>query len=122
MWDILRPQIEGLEAEGFPVLDHALIDTGFTDSAPDEKEDRFKALFKGLEPGVTHFLIHPAKPSEEMAVITEDASHRAKDYELFRDDSMRGYLESLGCKPIGYREIRDALRSGRLKRGASKDS
>lgn len=122
LWDILQPQIEGLEAEGFPILDHALIDTGFIDSAPDEKEGRFKTLFKGLEPGVTHFLIHPAKLSDETAAIAEDASHRAKDYELFRDGSMRGYLESLGCKLIGYREIRDALRSGRLKREAGRDS
>jgi predicted glycoside hydrolase/deacetylase ChbG (UPF0249 family) len=118
MWDILRPQFDRLEDEGFPILDHAIFDTGFTDHAPEEKEGRFKSLFNGLAPGVTHFLIHPAKPSQEMAAIAEDASHRAKDYELFRDASMSGYLESIGCKLIGYRQIRDAFRSGRLKRGA----
>ena len=50
-----------------------------------------------------------------MAAITPDAPSRARDHELFRDGSMREYLSGLGVRLIGYRGIRDALRSGALR-------
>ncbi len=40
---------------------------------------------------------------------------RVRDYELFRDGSMRSYLEGLAIHLIGYRDIREALRSGALE-------
>lgn len=47
--------------------------------------------------------------------MTQTAPMRAKDYELFRDQSMAEELARLGIKTIGYRQIRDALRSGALR-------
>lgn len=106
---LLRP----VDEAGFPIIDHALVDT--LGPSPEGKEAFFKGLFDGLKPGVTHFLIHPARPSEEMTATVEDADYRVRDYELFRDASMRRYLEASGARPIGYRELRDALRQGRLR-------
>jgi predicted glycoside hydrolase/deacetylase ChbG (UPF0249 family) len=103
-------QFRALEATGIPILDHLIHETG--GPSPEAKEAMFKEMFRGLEPGVTHFLVHPAKPSDEMSALTDDADYRARDYELFRDGSMRAYLEGLGVRLIGYREIRDAYRSG----------
>ena len=112
-----RPALESLlertEGAGLPVLDAILVDT--LDPPPEEKEAYFKGLFASLQPGVTHFLIHPARPSDELSSITEDAPQRARDYELFRDGSMRSYLEGMGVHLIGYREIREAYRDGALK-------
>jgi hypothetical protein len=50
-----------------------------------------------------------------MSAIAPDAASRARDAELFRDGSMREYVSSLGVRLIGYREIRDALRAGKLR-------
>ena len=106
--------LERFEEAGLPVLDAILVDT--LDPAPEDKEVYFRGLFANLQPGVTHFLIHPAKPSDELSSITEDAPRRAKDYELFRDGSMRRYLDGMGVHLIGYREIREAYRNGALRK------
>lgn len=111
-WELLEPQVKRAEEAALPILDAILADT--MDRPPEEKEAYFKELFASLEPGVTHFLIHPAKPSDELSSITTDAPGRARDYELFRDGSMRSYIEGLGIHLIGYREIREAYRSGAL--------
>jgi predicted glycoside hydrolase/deacetylase ChbG (UPF0249 family) len=105
----IEEQFRALEASGMPILDHLIHETG--GPSPDAKEAMFKEMFRDLEPGVTHFLIHPAKPSDELSALTEDADFRARDYELFRDGRMRAYAEGLGVRLIGYREIRDAYRS-----------
>lgn len=114
-WEGLEPQLERLDEAGFPILDHIITqDSEHAPESPEGKEPYFKELFANLRPGVTHFLVHPARLSEEVVAVTEDAPMRAKDYELFRDQSMAQELARLGVKTIGYRRIRDALRSGAL--------
>jgi len=112
-WDGLEPQIRRLDEAGFPVLDHVLTNT--LARPPEAKETYFRELFADLRPGLTHFLVHPAKLSPESAALSEDAPMRAKDYELFRDRSMADYLAELGIKTTTYRAIREAHRSGALR-------
>lgn len=112
-WSALEPQLRRMDEAGFPILDHILVNTLAT--PPEEKEAYFKSLFAGLWPGLTHFLIHPAKPSEEVSAMTESAPLRAMDYEVFRDRPMAEELARLGVHTISYRRIRDAYRSGALK-------
>ncbi len=112
-WDAFEPQLRRLDEAGFPVLDHIL--PGTLDHAPDIKEAYFKDVFANLRPGLTHLLVHPAKPSDEVSAMTESAHLRAKDYELFRDRRMADELARLGVQTIGYRRIRDAYRSGSLR-------
>lgn len=115
LWSLMEPQLRRMEEAGLPILDQIEIET--LGEEPDAKEAYFRRLFAGLKPGVTHFLIHPARASDEMAAITpDDAPSRARDHELFRDGSMREYAAGLGVRVIGYREIRDALRGGTLRR------
>jgi predicted glycoside hydrolase/deacetylase ChbG (UPF0249 family) len=113
LWKLIEPHLLRVEEAGLPVLDQIIFET--LDYPEESKEASYKRLFADLKPGVTHFIIHPARTSDEMAAIAEDAASRARDYELFRDGSMREYLSGLGVKPIGYREIRDALRAGKLR-------
>ena len=113
LWGLIEPQLLRVEEAGLPILDEILFDT--LDHPPETKEAYYRQLFADLKPGVTHFIIHPACASDEMAAIAEDAASRARDHELFRDGSMREYLLGLGVKLIGYREIRDALRAGTLR-------
>jgi hypothetical protein len=108
-WSALQPRLQRLDAAGFPVLDHILIDT------MGKGPDHFRRLFAALRPGVTHFLVHPAKPSDEVEAMTESAPLRASDYETFRDGSMREELDRLGIRTTTYREVREAYRAGRLR-------
>lgn len=113
LWELMEPQLRRVDEAGLPILDHIVFETlGY---AQETKEESYRRLFGSLKPGVTHFIIHPARASDEMAAITPDAASRARDYELFRDRSMREYVSGLGVRLIGYREIRDALREGRLR-------
>lgn len=112
-WHALEPQLKRLDDVGFPLLDHVLVST--LEQPPDQKEAYFKGLFAELRPGLTHFLIHPTVPSDEVSAMTESAPLRAKEYELFRDRSMANELARLGVKTIDYRRIRDAYRSAALK-------
>jgi predicted glycoside hydrolase/deacetylase ChbG (UPF0249 family) len=113
LWEAIDGQLQRLDEAGFPVLDHMIANT--LDRPPETKETYFKELFADLRPGLTHFLVHPAKLSAETEALGRDAPMRHKDYELFRDGSMAGYLDSLGIKTTTYRAIREAYRSGALK-------
>jgi predicted glycoside hydrolase/deacetylase ChbG (UPF0249 family) len=113
LWAQIEPQLLRVEEARLPILDEIVFET--LDYAEETKEASYRQLFADLKPGVTHFIIHPARASDEMAAIAEDAASRARDCELFRDGSMREYLSGLGVKLIGYREIRDALRNGTLR-------
>jgi len=109
--DAIAAQSARLDALGWPLLDAIIVQT-LSEIAPADKEQRFRDMFASLRPGLTHFLVHPAKRGEELDAITPgDAPHRAREYELFRDRSMRDYCETLGIKLTGYREIRDRLRA-----------
>jgi hypothetical protein len=105
-------QTERLDAAGWPVLDHIITKT-LSEIAPEEKETRFREMFDGLRPGLTHFLVHPAAASgdELEAMASSTARHRAKEHEIFRTPAMREYCEERGIKLTGYREIRDRLRA-----------
>ena len=112
-WAALEPQLHRLDEAGFPVLDHILTDT--LGHAPEGKEAYFKELFANLRPGVTHFLVHPAKASDEVSAMTESAPMRDMDYQLFRNGAMAEELQRLGIHTITYREVRERYRSGALK-------
>jgi predicted glycoside hydrolase/deacetylase ChbG (UPF0249 family) len=113
LWSLIEPQLLRVEEAGLPILDEIVFET--LDHPGETKEAYYRQLFADLKPGVTHFIIHPACASDEMAAIAEDAASRARDYELFRDGSMREYVSGLGVRLIGYREVRDALRGGSLR-------
>jgi predicted glycoside hydrolase/deacetylase ChbG (UPF0249 family) len=104
-------QTRKLEAHGYPLLDNIIVQT-LSEVAPEDKERQFKERFANLRPGLTHFLCHPAAPGDELeAMAPNDCRHRAKEYELFRTRDIRDYCESIGITLIGYREIRDRLRT-----------
>jgi len=104
-------QLRRLEALGWPLLDQAIHRT-LGEIAPEDKDARFREIFADLRPGLTHFLVHPAKGGDELDAMTPvDCRHRAKEGELFVRRDLRDYCESLGIKLTGYREIRDRLRA-----------
>lgn len=96
-----------VEAGDVPTLDEILIDTlvPLTDKA-----DFYRELIDGVKPGLTHLLFHPAKGGDELSAIDRKASaSRHADYVAFTDPSLKEYIESAGCKLIGYRELKAHL-------------
>ncbi len=97
-----------IESWGFPLIDHIIIDTG--GEQPD-KIDYYCKLIREIEPGLTHFLFHPAKMSSELRAITPNSANwRNQDYEVFTDKTIKECVEELDLKVIGYRELRDLIR------------
>lgn len=111
-WDALEAQLARLDEAGFPVLDH-IIETKL-EVPPHDRSAYFLEFFENLRSGVTHFLVHPAHLSDEVAAMTASGPSRAMDYELFKDRSIAEQLEKLGIHTITYREIRERYRSGSL--------
>lgn len=68
-------------------------------------------LFRNLKPGVTELYIHAAKPTEEMKAISNVWYHRDWDYRLFMHPDSKKYLDELGIKLIGWRELQDLQKS-----------
>jgi predicted glycoside hydrolase/deacetylase ChbG (UPF0249 family) len=95
-----------LEAIGMPILDHL---TGLDLGKPDGRLDLAKASFSALEPGITHFIIHPSKNYTELSEITPDWRARVADYETFMMEELAQYIQSIGVKVIGYRQLQTLM-------------
>jgi predicted glycoside hydrolase/deacetylase ChbG (UPF0249 family) len=63
-------------------------------------------------PGVTEIYVHPAVDTPELRALAPDWAHRVDDHELVtRDRSIRTLAERAGVTLIGYRALRDLMRS-----------
>jgi predicted glycoside hydrolase/deacetylase ChbG (UPF0249 family) len=78
---------------------------------PQDRLDQAKAAFASLQPGLTHFVIHPAKDTPELRAATPSTwESRVGDYEVFRSDVLGTYVGELGIHTIGYKPLRDLIR------------
>jgi chitin disaccharide deacetylase len=72
------------------------------------------ALMKYIESpreGVTEFMVHPVRPSEELfAYDTENADSRVADAECLMDASLRTAIAAHGISLIGFKPLREAMR------------
>ncbi len=67
-----------------------------------------------LEPGVTEVFFHPARDTVELRAITPDWQARVDDHHLLvSDQQLAARLEQSGVIRIGYRALRDLMRSER---------
>ncbi len=94
--------IRQLEESGFPLLDTIF---QMPLDKPDNRLDIAKAAFDALQPGITHFVIHPAADTPELRAITPDWRGRVADYQTFLREELRDYLKQTGIQVIGYRHI-----------------
>jgi predicted glycoside hydrolase/deacetylase ChbG (UPF0249 family) len=104
----LAAQLVGaLEEQGIPLLDHLV---GLELDQPDDRIEQAKRAFDDLPAGITHFIIHPAKDTPELRAITPDWQSRVADYQAFRRETLRKYIDQSGIQVIGYRVLRDLMR------------
>lgn len=77
--------------------------------------DFYINAIKGLQPGVTEFIIHLAYDDEEMRAVAVDhpewgAAWRQRDFNFFTSDACRKLLEENNVKLITWRQIGKLLK------------
>ncbi len=95
-----------LEGMGLPLLDHIF---GLDLRKPDHCLEQAKAAFAALQPGITHFILHPSIDTPELREITPDWRARVANYETFLSEDLRKYVQSIGVKVIGYRQLQEIM-------------
>ena len=70
-----------------------------------------KKLLSELPTGITHFILHPSIDTPELRTIAPDWEARVANYNAFMSDELKKFIQSEDIKLIGYRQIRDAMRS-----------
>jgi predicted glycoside hydrolase/deacetylase ChbG (UPF0249 family) len=78
---------------------------------PDKQMEIAKRQLGDLPVGITHFVLHPSIDSAELRSICPDWESRVANYTTFMSDELKKFIESQDIKLIGYRPLRDAIRS-----------
>ncbi len=94
--------IMALEEMGIPLLDGL---TGMPLDDPSDRLEKVKATLGAVKPGLTHFIIHPAKDTPELRAITPSWPSRVADYETFTSEAVRDFIRAEGIQVIGYRAV-----------------
>ncbi len=101
-----------LEQAGFLLMDYFRISPCYTPNAPiAPSAEVYEGILGGLLPGVTYFSLHPNTPGDIEAIDTIHAAWRIFEYDYFRSDRLRSFLQRENIVPIGLREIRTAMHS-----------
>ena len=74
--------------------------------------DRVYDAIADLQPGVTEIHVQPAIDTPEVRALTDAADGWIDDLELITSDDLRERLDRSGAILIGYRELRDVMRTG----------
>lgn len=97
-----------LEAQGVPVLD------GIFSMPLEHADDHIgvaKTLLSELPVGISHFIFHPSIDTPELRAICPDWQARVANYNAFMSDELKNFIKSSDIKLIGYRQIRNVMRS-----------
>lgn len=86
-----------------PLLDHI---TGMPLDKPERRFEQVCHALDQLQPGVTHFIIHPSQDTPEARAISPDLPNRIGDYETFMDERVRDHIRTSGLQVIGYRHLK----------------
>lgn len=100
--------VRQLEAQGMLLLDRLV---GLPLDQPEDRVALAKETFDSLLPGLTQFIIHPARDTPELRAITPDWRGRVADYRAFTSKELRDYVRGSGVQVIGYRVLRELMRS-----------
>ncbi len=104
------PVMQQLENVGLPMMDGILM-APLDEPDPQKQMEVTKQLLGNLPVGITHFLFHPSLDTAELRAIAPDWESRVTNYNTFMSDELKKFIESEDIKPIGYRQIRNAMRS-----------
>jgi predicted glycoside hydrolase/deacetylase ChbG (UPF0249 family) len=98
--------MQQLEESGMPLLDSL---GGMHLDSHENRLERTLQAFSDLQPGLTHFIIHPSRDTPELRAITPDWRCRAADYQNFMKDELRQHIQRVGVHVIGYQALKEFL-------------
>jgi predicted glycoside hydrolase/deacetylase ChbG (UPF0249 family) len=103
--------LAALQAAGLPAVDYIRISPCYASAPPDAPSaEVYEAVLRGLEPGITHFALHPNAPGDIEAIDLKHSRWRVFEYGYFQSTRLARFLEAEGIIPIGYRDLCHALR------------
>jgi predicted glycoside hydrolase/deacetylase ChbG (UPF0249 family) len=102
--------IDEWEEQGLPVFDH--LREMYLNRPAEGRLEQAKDVFDNLPPGLTFFMLHPARDTPELRAIADDWRQRVADYETFMSSELRDHVRESGIRVIGWRALRDAMRAG----------
>jgi predicted glycoside hydrolase/deacetylase ChbG (UPF0249 family) len=95
-----------MEEDNLPLLDHI---AGMPLDKPEHRIEQVFAAIDALQPGLTHFIIHPSHDTPEARAMSPDLPSRIGDYETFMDERVRQHLKNAGVQVIGYRDLKTLM-------------
>lgn len=104
------PITQQLENLGLLLMDGVLM-MPLDEPGEQKQMEIAKNLLGNLPVGITHFILHPSIDTVELRAVTPDWESRVANYNTFMNDGLKKFIESEDIKPIGYRQIRDAMRN-----------
>jgi predicted glycoside hydrolase/deacetylase ChbG (UPF0249 family) len=104
----ITDRLARLEATGFPLVDHI---SAVSLQSLDDLLAQYQQAFDALQPGLTHFILHPAAPGAEIEAIATDAWARCADFEMMLSRELESHLHAAGIQLIGYRHLRQVMRT-----------
>jgi hypothetical protein len=102
------PIMEMLKSMGIPMMDGIL---GMPLEHDQDHMEVAKRLLGEVPPGITHFIFHPSIDTPELHALASDWPARVANYNAFMSDELKKFIESEDIRVIGYRALRDAMRS-----------
>lgn len=97
-----------LEGRGVPLFD-AIAMLPLDD--PTDHVAYTKKLIDGLQPGLTYVILHPCEDTPELRNAAPDWPARVANYAALSSPELREYVQQSGVHVIGYRQLRDLIRS-----------
>ena len=103
-----RESAQHLEAQGMVMVDDLI---GMPLDRHEDRIETAKQVLSTVKPGLTHLIIHPAIDTPELRAIASDWRARVADYHAFCSAELRAWVREQGIQVVGWRPIRDTLRS-----------
>ncbi|MCA1682818.1 MAG: polysaccharide deacetylase family protein [Actinobacteria bacterium] len=110
-----EPRIAAWERRGMAVFDHLRM-MPLVEPATDRLA-LAKHVFGELPPGLTYLIAHPAADTPELRAVAHDWRQRVADFETFRDPRLIGHVRDLGIEVIGWKPLRELLRTAAPAQG-----
>ena len=105
------PLLQHLEDMGILMMD-GLLSMPLDEPSEHKQMDLARELLGDLPVGITHLILHPSIDTPELRAIAPDWESRLANYNVFMNDGLKKFIEGAELKLIGYRQVREAMRTG----------
>ena len=98
-----------LEQMGMPLVDSAI---GSHTVPNPERDATYRAVLAALPSGLTYISLHPNAAGDIETIVPDNGHVRVEEYALLQDAGFKAFVAEQGIHIIGYRCLRDLMRSG----------